>query len=77
MTLEEMQQITINHWRATAPEKMRRWKPSTIARQSMACAKLTRMEMDTIKIGTGLTEEEAWQESRHLFCLAPAPDLGR
>ena len=76
MTLEKMQQITINHWRATA-EKMRRWKPSTIAAQSRACAELTRKEMDTIMKGTGLTEEEAWQESRHLFCLAPAPNLGR
>ncbi len=38
MTLEEMQQITINHWRATAPERMRRWKPSTIAAQSRACS---------------------------------------
>ncbi len=38
---------------------------------------LTRMEMNTIMKGTGLTEEEAWQESRHLFCLAPAPNLGR
>ena len=43
-------------------------------RQAVACAKMTRSEMNTIKIGTQMTEEEAWAESRSLFCMTEAPD---
>ena len=34
--------------------------------------------MDTIKIGTGMSDQEAWSASCHLFCLTKkAPQLGR
>jgi hypothetical protein len=40
----------------------------TAVPEAMACAKLTRMEMDALKL-IGLDEDSAWAESRTLFCL--------
>jgi uncharacterized protein YjiS (DUF1127 family) len=76
MTLEEMQQTTINHWQATEPQKLRRWKRATVEEQSRGCAELTRMEMNALKL-IGVSEEEAWMQSRRLFCLVPMPNLAR
>jgi hypothetical protein len=46
-----------------------------VQEESLACANLTRMEMDTLKLG-GTTEEQAWTEARNLFCLASMESLG-
>lgn len=75
MTLDEMQQITLNHWRATDPARMKKLGPARVQEESRACASLTRLEMDTLKLG-GMSEEEAWAESRHIFCLASMESLG-
>ena len=75
MTLDEMQQITLNHWRATDPARMRKLGPARVQEESLACAKLTRLEMNTLTKG-GMSEEEAWAEARNLFCLASMESLG-
>lgn len=78
MTIEEMQQITLNHWRARFPAMVKRTSPTTLLAESLASAKLTRMEMDTLMKGTGLSEQEAWAEARTLFCLTKQePKIGR
>ncbi len=82
MTVEEMTQITLSHWKMNYPEKIKKIKQvmgkekgeEWIMRQAVECAKMTRSEMNTIKIGTQMTEEEAWAESRSLFCMTEAPD---
>ena len=43
-----------------------------VLKQAMACARLTRKEMDDLK-AIGLDEELAWTEARNLYCLAPPP----
>lgn len=75
MTLEEMQQITLNHWRATDPSRMKKLGPARVQEESLACAKLTRLEMDTLMKG-GMSEEQAWTEARGIFCLASMERLG-
>ena len=78
MTIEEMQQITLNHWRKTFPAMVKRVSPTTLLSESLASAKLTRLEMDTLMQGTGLSAQEAWAEARTLFCLtAQEPKIGR
>ena len=74
MTLDEMQQATINHWltyHRSAAMKLGKELP----KQAKACAQLTRKEMDSLKM-IGLDEETAWTEARNLFCLAPPPKPG-
>lgn len=75
MTLAEMQQITVNHWRTHFPAETRAVDKEQMLSQAMACAKLTRKEMDSLK-EVGLDEETAWTETRNLFCLAPPPTSG-
>lgn len=78
MTIEEMQQMTLNHWRKTFPQMVAKLSPKKLMEESLACAQLTRMEMDTLKQGTGLSEQEAWAEARTLFCLTERePSLGQ
>lgn len=75
MTLEEMQQATLNHWllyHRKACLKLGKEAP----KQAMACARLTRMEMDDLK-KIGLDEETAWTEARTKYCLAPPPKPGQ
>ncbi len=76
MTLVEMQQETIAHWMTYFKKDAKRLGAEELAKQSLACARLTRMEMDSLKL-IGLDEEAAWTEARNLFCLAPPPKLER
>lgn len=71
MTLEEMQQATINHWVLYHRAAFLKLGKESL-KQALACARLTRREMDDLK-KIGLDEETAWVEARNLYCLAPPP----
>lgn len=72
MTMAEMAQATLDHWRREYPKEYRRLSKGEALRQAKACASLTMMEMRTLKlIHPGMTDYEAWVESRHLFCMNP------
>jgi hypothetical protein len=72
MTLEEMTQITLNHWMTNYPDRVKKLKAGWLEKQAQACARLTRKEMD-MQILVGLDEETAWTEARAYFCLKPPP----
>ena len=55
MTLDEMQQVTLNHWRASDPKRMKKLGPKRVQEESRACAELTQMEIRTLMLG-GMTE---------------------
>lgn len=75
MTMAEMAQATLNHWRREYPKEYRRLSKEEALRQAKACASLTQMEMEALKlVHPGMTDYEAWVESRHLFCMKP-PDV--
>lgn len=67
-----MTQTTLNHWARNYPREIQNSPPEWLLGQALACAKLTRMEMDVLVAG-GLQESQAWSEARSLFCLARAP----
>lgn len=67
MTLNQMAAIAKQHWQETYPEAYRLMKQhDALDREAIAAAKLTRREMDALKL-IGSTEQEAWQESRTLW----------
>lgn len=76
MTLAEMQQMTVNHWTRYFRSQTQKMGQEEVLKQALACARLTRKEMDDLK-AVGLDEETAWTESRNLFCLAPPPKSDR
>lgn len=76
MTLDEMQQLTINHWRTHFRARVKAMGKEETLKQAMACAKLTRREMDSLK-KVGLDEQTAWTEARNLFCLTSPPKSAR
>ena len=70
MTEQEMTQETLDFWRREYPEKFKTIPKEGAMRQARARASLTRMEMDALKlVNPNLTDEMAWSESRHLFCM--------
>lgn len=72
MTEAEIAQITLDHWRREYPKEYRKLSREEALRQARACASLTLMEMRTLKlVHPGMTDYEAWVESRHLFCMNP------
>lgn len=74
MTLQEMAQETINFWMANFRRQALAMGKERLMEQAMACARLTRKEMDDLK-EIGLDEATAWTEARNLYCLAPPPSL--
>jgi hypothetical protein len=76
VTLEEMQQATMDFWLTNFPRRATKMGKEQLHRQAMGCAKLTRLEMDALK-AVGLDEQTAWTEARNLFCLAPPPNVNR
>ena len=64
--------MTVNHWTAHFRAQAKVMGREEVLRQAMACARLTRKEMDDLK-AIGLDEETAWTEARNLYCLAPPP----
>ncbi|WP_439683416.1 hypothetical protein MNJPNG_14955 [Cupriavidus oxalaticus] len=76
MTLGEMTQITLNHWMRFHRGAALKMSKEERLKQAMACARLTRAEMDSLKM-IGLDEDTAWTEARTLYCLAPPPAIDR
>ncbi len=76
MTLQEMQQATVNFWWTQFRSQAQAMGKEEVLKQAMACARLTRKEMDNLLM-IGLDEETAWTEARNLFCLAPPPKSGQ
>lgn len=67
MNLQQMAAQARDHWKQVNPKIYRRMvKNGDLERESEAAAKLTTREIETLMRG-GMTEQEAWQESRHLF----------
>lgn len=72
MTEAEIAQITLDHWRREYPKEYRKLSREEALRQARGCATLTLMEMKALKlVHPGMTDYEAWVESRHLFCMNP------
>jgi len=72
MTEAEIAQITLDHWRREYPKEYRKLSREEALRQARGCATLTLMEMKALKlVHPGMTDYEAWTESRHLFCMNP------
>lgn len=66
----EMIEVTKAHWRQYHPESYKQLKAEgRLDREAMACADLTLAEMDVLQQTHRISAMEAWQESRHLFCL--------
>lgn len=72
MTIPEMTQITLNFWMKEFRSQALKMPKQERINQAMACARLTRKEMEAL-MAVGLDEETAWTETRNLFCLAPPP----
>ena len=74
MTNEEMVQMTLNNWRMFFPKQYRKLGKERALVEATACAKLTRSEMDAIKmVVPGMSDAEAWTEARCLFCMKAPP----
>ena len=55
------------HWKVTNPEVYHQMvEDGALVGESEAAAKLTMREMEAL-MSIGMSEQEAWQESRHLF----------
>jgi hypothetical protein len=75
MNLKQMAAQAREHWKVTNPEIYRQMvEDKALEGESEAAAKLTMREIKTLMLG-GLTEAEAWQESRHLFIFKTAEAL--
>lgn len=72
MTEAEMIQETMAHWVTYHRAALNKMPKEERLEQATACARLTRMEMDSLK-AIGLDEETAWVEARNLFCLTRPP----
>lgn len=75
MNIPQMAAQAREHWKVTNPEIYRQMvEDKALVECSEAAAKLTMREMKTLMLG-GLTEQEAWQESRHLFIFRTAEQM--
>jgi len=72
MTLPEMTQITLNFWMKEFRGLARKMPQQERIKQAMACARLTRKEMEVL-MAMGMDEDTAWTETRNLFCLKAPP----
>ena len=78
MTVEEMTQITLNHWKSYYPKEYRKTPKDYLKKQAAACANLTRTEMDCQKmVYPWMSDEDAWAEARGIFCLTKIPEWSR
>lgn len=75
MNIPQMAAQAREHWKVTNPEVYRQMvEDKALVGESEAAAKLTMREIKTLMLG-GLTEAEAWQESRHLFIFKTAEQM--
>lgn len=66
----EMIEVTKAHWRQYFPEGYKTLKAENrLEKEAAAAAELTLREMEVLQKTFGMSAMEAWQESRHLFCL--------
>ena len=67
MNIPQMAALAREHWKKTNPEVYRQMvEDDALVACSEAAAKLTMSEMKALML-IGMTKQEAWQESRHLF----------
>jgi len=77
MNIPQMAAQAREHWKVTNPEIYQQMvEDKALEGESEAAAKLTMREMKTLMLG-GLTEAEAWQESRHLFIFKTAEQIAK
>ena len=75
MNIKQMAAQAREHWKVTNPEVYQQMvEDNALEGESEAAAKLTMREMKTLMLG-GSTEEEAWQDSRHLFIFKTAEQM--
>jgi len=75
MNIKQMAAQAREHWKVTNPEIYRQMvEDKALEACSEAAAKLTMREIQDLDVG-GLTEAEAWQESRHLFIFKTAEQI--
>ena len=75
MNIPQMAAQAREHWKVTNREIYRQMvEDKALEGESEAAAKLTMREIKTLMLG-GLTEAEAWQESRHLFIFKTAEQM--
>ena len=67
MNIPQMAAQAREHWKVTNPEVYQQMvEDGALEMCSEAAAKLTMREMEAL-MSIGMSEQEAWQESRHLF----------
>ena len=67
MNIQQMAAQARQHWKETNPEIYRQMvEDNALEAESEAAAKLTMSEMKALML-IGMSQQEAWQESRHLF----------
>jgi len=67
MNVPEMAALARDHWKETCPKAYRQLeKDKLLQAESEAAAKLTLREMEAL-MKVKMSEQEAWQASRHLF----------
>ena len=75
MNIPQMAAMAREHWKKTNPEIYRQMvEDKALIAESEASARLTQREMDALML-LKMTEQEAWQESRHLFIFRTKEQL--
>jgi len=75
MNVPEMAALARDHWKKTDPELYQNLvKAGDLEKGSEAAAKLTLAEMKAL-MRIKIPEQEAWQESRHLFIFRTKEQL--
>jgi len=76
VTEEEMVLVVLEYWEQFHRSRYRKLGRERALREARACARLTRKEMDALKlIVPGMTDYEAWTETRNIFCFNPPPKI--
>ena len=72
MTLDEMTQIILNHWKVHAKTAIKDWTPAELMEQARARAMLADAEMQSLA-AVGVDRQTAWVDVRNSMALrAPA-----
>ena len=77
MNIPQMAAQAREHWKVTNPEIYQQMvEDGALELESEAAAKLTMKEMEALML-IGMSEQEAWQESRHLFIFKTATKMAQ
>ena len=75
MNIPEMAALARDHWKRENPKVYRQMvEDGALVEESEAAADLTLQEMKALML-VKMTEQEAWQASRHLFIFRTADEL--